>query len=576
MNDKWECKDCGTIISGSEGKKPKCSCDSTRLRKLEVAEEMASETSYTREQVVEAIEKFKDVNLLHKIHLELNKGHIGDDNAKLTNFLTCGTGLLKNDKRRQSNAITGDSSVGKNNLMENNLLHFPNGSYIYVSSATQSTIEEDIKDIPIIAFKEVNFSRENGANKHLLEVYKQVVEGGTSSLKKDARTGFKTARHDISEQKVVVYPTTESQRDEEAETRNIFVGIDSDPEKIKKVNDNTLDSFADLDKLLSNLKKEDSWIKVGLTHFWNNKKPFEVYLPYARFLKENINNKPIFDNNSARSQRDIKRLLSLTCFVTWLFQLQREKIKYNGKNFLISKPQDFINTLKISGEFFNQTYSGLDPRLMEVLKIIDKETTDWVARDLIQKNIGISRNTIKGYCDSLSNEGLIEGTTGKLLNEQEGIRIYDGNKSYYRRCQKGIKKPLIRCQINELKTFLEEKTKETIDTFEFLGLSSVNEEKEDRKGVKIEGVNSQENRLDSISLDKIDTFSLTPFEVLKDFSDLVLPENWEQEESIVKVLIEGGYIKKKDSVVSTSKNIADMNPEEFTEQIKRFNKEHES
>lgn len=458
----------------------------------------------------QALEKFKDKQLLKLILQELSKTHIGDDKLKMTLFLVCASGLLKNHKRRQSMGIVGNTSIGKNNVIETDLEHMPKESYIYVSNATQSTIEDDLKGKKIIAFKEMNFKKEDGANKHLLEILKQVTEGGTSAIKKDIRTGLKTSRFEEDEQKTIIYPTTESERDLEAETRFIFGNASSDYNKIKKVNDNTCDNFADLDKILNDSVKVDSWIRIGLTYFYNDNK-YEIYLPYAKLLKEQIKGIDIFDNSSPRSQRDIKRILALTCAMTYLFQEQRQKIDYKGVSILISEPQDFINTLKISSEFFNQTYSGLDERLTEVLKLIQEYEQEWTPRDYLQEKLGISRNTIKDYCNTLSGEGCIEGVKGSELNLQESLKIYNGNKIYYKRCQKGSKKPLIRCQINELREFLEAKTEKVIDTFDFNELSSINDINNDIKGIKKEGVKMTEDKPNTLPEDEIDTFELTPF-----------------------------------------------------------------
>lgn len=487
-------------------------------------------SNYSEEQIKEAKEKFNNKELLSNIQEELSKTHIGDNNLKMTTFFTATSGLLKNPKRRMSMAIKANTSEGKDNNIKTILRHMPKESFIFVTSATQATIEDDVKDKRIIAFSEVNANREAGANMYLTEVIKQKAEGGTSSLKKDIREGMKTARHDIGEQASVLFGTTESENDEELGTRFIEGNIKSNYEKIKKVNDNTLDTFSDIDKLLNDSQEPDGWIRTGLTLFFENPEQPEIYLPYAKFLKEQIENEDIFDHKCPRSQRDIKRILSLTCAVTYLFQQQREKIKVGDKVVLISEPQDLINTLRFTSEFFNQSYSGLDARLDEVLKIFNiaiKEKphlNGWISRNELQERLEVTTNTIKGYCDSLVSEGCLEGIKGKELNQLESVKIYDGNRIYYQRCQKGIKKPLIRCQLLKLKEFLEEKTKNKIDTFDLEVNSDDKPSENDSKRYQNEGIKTQEeNENNSFSgsfmkentnkieiPSKIDTFSLIP------------------------------------------------------------------
>jgi len=505
LGDRYSCQGCGLNFKVDfEGRPPKCAdCESSNMKFI-------GKEYYTKTQYEEALEKFQKEKLLKLILDELSKTHIGDDNLKMTSFLTCVSGLLKDQKKRMSLAITGDSSEGKDNNIKTSLKHIPRDLAVFLTSGTQATIEDDINDLRIIAFSEVNANRDNGANKYLIEVIKQKTDGGTSSIKKDIRTGMKTARHEKGEQGSVLFGTTEARMDEEMKTRFIKGTIETDPVRIKKVNDNTLDTFSDLKKLLDESVDIDSWIRVGLSWFFYHKEQQEVYLPYAKFLKEEVNGKFLFDHNNPRSQRDIKRVLALTCAMAYLHQEQRAVIEHNGHKILVSEPQDFINTLIITGEFFNQSYSGLDKRLNRVLEFIIEKGTRWVARDDIQKSLDVSRNTIKEYCSTLANEGMIEGSSGKILNEAGGLKSHNSNKIYYRRCQKGVKKPLIRCQVNELKTFLEEKTKKKLDTFLFTPNSDDKNNKRvyQKRDIKNKKILENDGNLDISS--EIDPLKLTP------------------------------------------------------------------
>lgn len=476
--------------------------------------------AYSESEYEDALQNFKDKNLLKLVWDELSKTHIRDDELKMTTFLVCVSSLLKNQKLRMSMDITGNSSEGKDNEIKTCLKHTPSDAFIFLTSGTQAAIEDDIQDKRIIAFSEVNAGRENGANKYLIEIIKQKTEGGTSSMKKDIRDGMKTSRHEKGEQCTVIFGTTESNIDEEMATRFIKGTIENDPIRIKKVNHNTLDTISDLDKMLSSSNEEDSWLRIGLTYFFNQEEQPEVYIPYAKYLKELVGGKEIFDHNNARSQRDIKRVLALTCAMTYLHQEQREIIEYNGHKVLVSEPQDLINTLKISMNFFNQSYTGLDIRLTKVQRAMAKLKLTWIARDDIQREMDVSTNTIKGYCSTLESEGYLEGISGKDLNFKQETKIYHSNKVYYRRCQKGIKKQLIRCQLEKLIEFLKDKTKKPLIPFEFTCNS---DDKKTEKPIKNKPIKTGQKVSDpkkpvekegkSEKNAKIDTFSLTPLKV---------------------------------------------------------------
>lgn len=416
----------------------------------------------------DVLEKFKDKGLIERIKERISKDHLEDDNLKMSVHLTHISGLLKNPKRRQSFKISGKTAEGKDNLQISSLKHLPDKSYLFLTSATQAVLEDDLKEIPILAISELNLFREGGANKNLLEVVKQRTEGGTSAFKKDLRNNQKTLREEKGEQGVVTFGTIEAEDDEELGTRTMQGTIKATPKRIKIVNENTLDIFSDENKIINQLIQEDSWIKKGYTYFWKRKPQYEIVIPYAKFLKEEIDGIPIFDCSEARSQRDLKRLLSLTCAMTWIYQEQREKKEVNGNWFLVSKPEDFINTLKYTNEFFNQTYAGFDLRITGVLKFIESNNR-WIDKLEIQQNAGVKhRGTINNYLWALESQGLIEKKKGKELCEEcsksvQGVehfnaKTYKGNHIYYRSVQKASNKRLISVQLNKLKEFLDKKS----------------------------------------------------------------------------------------------------------------------
>jgi hypothetical protein len=509
MKTEWKCLLCSVPFQVEGTKKPK-----THTCKREKGDPPYNfklvKTIFTNEEL-SMVDKFQDKELLKNILNELSKDHIGDDNLKMTTFLCDVSGLSPTPSLRKSIAIKANSAEGKDNLIKTCLKHMPQESCIFLTSATQATIEDDINDKKIIAFSEVNSNREVGANKYLTEVIKQKAEGGTSSIKKDISKGMTEARFDVGEQATINYGTTEIEGDEELGTRFIEGNIKTNYERIKKVNNNTLDSFSDLDKLVNDNVCSSSWIKVGLTFFFcSDKDQFKIALPYAKFLKEQINGQDIFDYNSPRSQRDLKRVLALTCAMAYLHQLQRKLIDHNGNKVLISEPQDLINTLRFSLEFFNQSYTGIDARVMNVLKIMEEIGTEWVARDLIEEKLNLSKNTTIKYCQMLAKEGCLKGIKGSELIEQFGLESYHKSKIYYQRCQKGIKKPLIRCQLSELKLFLEQKTNSDLTPFV---IDDNDTKKVSKQRYQITPPPMEISTLTS----QIDTFLLTPLYCGKEF-----------------------------------------------------------
>lgn len=396
-----------------------------------------TEKETVQEIPLEEISQFKDPQLLLYIKQELDKKHIYDDFEKLTVFLVCCTSQSINARDRKSLASIGDSSVGKDNLLDTVAEHFPR--VLKITRATESTLEDDIAEADIIRFSEINANRDDGANKTIIETLKQLAEGGISAMKKDASTGFKTTRHSTQEQKTLLFGTTEERRDEELETRFITVSVRKDSRKIKAVNKNTGETWSNPDKLLAIKNNNPSWIYSGIGQL----KKLHVLIPYAEKII------PIFDNEEPRSQRDVKRILSLTASHAWLYQLQRPIIEYKGQSFIVAMPVDFINVFKISGSFFNMTYKGLEDRLQQILDAIEEMTGGDFGKEVLridlEKKLGIAKNTLKDRLEILRKNNFVE--VRKEGEKHNAIW-------YYKRCQTGCQRLLMVVNLQELKEIL--------------------------------------------------------------------------------------------------------------------------
>lgn len=461
-------------------------------------------------------EQFRQPNLLFLIFHELNKKHLHDNLEKIGAFCITITGYLPNPADRKSIAFYGDTATGKDNLIKTIFSHLPEEDVIFLTNATQSVLEEEIGKYKIIAYSEFNKERENGANAHLVEILKQITEGGTHSLKKDIKTGFKTTLDIVQEQKSVLYGTTDIGNDEEMGTRFIEITIKSYANKFKDVNINTLKNAGDIKKLI-NFSENESWIKRGIEYL----KQFghEIILPYADVLIKLLVEKNLFDYQEARSQRDIKRLIAVTKAISWLYQEQRHKINYCGETLIVSEPCDFVNAIILTGQFFNQTYKGFDSRLQAILDYMEKQTNgDYsipIARSDTQKAFNKSRNTIKSYFKKLQDKQLI---------------VYDrkeGNEVYYRRCQIGCQKGLIGINLEELKqellTFNTLEGVKLLTPSDMLLTPQINPENyyfevlgaitpENKEGVKKDKVccDEQVTKENTALPEKFDTLNLTP------------------------------------------------------------------
>jgi hypothetical protein len=366
--------------------------------------------------------RFFDYQLLKHIHSELDVKHKLDHKEKVATFIVVTSAYLLDPRDHCSCALKGNSSSGKDSNTDNVLSHFPKEDWIKVTRVTTATLEDDVQNKRIIAFSEINKNRENGANAEIVETFKQMAEGGTSTLKKDIKTGFKTAIRTEQEQKTLIYGTTETESDDELETRYVIVPIRGYREKNKIVVDDVLTKAGDEEYYLKRHHQTDSWIATSIFLL---AKDVQVIIPFAKILSDKINGKEIFDTTKDRVKRDVKRILSLTRAITWLHQKQRATKYVDGMTFIYAEPSDFLNALNLFGDFFNLTYSGLDHRLVKLLDYVEKNVGrhaeeikamtyqeryhDWLLRHKVQKALNIaSVKTIRDWCQKLNDRNKLE------------------------------------------------------------------------------------------------------------------------------------------------------------------------
>lgn len=377
-----------------------------------------------RDDKNEEIDKrFFQINLLEEIYKELDKDHKLDEKEKLALFIVRLTAELKNSNDRVSAALKGDSSAGKDNTIKTILKHFPKEDNFFLTRGTASAIEDEASKVKCIAFSEINKHRENGANNEITETFKQLSEGGVSVIKKDAATGFRTTKKSESKQLTLIYGTTETESDEELETRYVIIPIKGTTTKNRVVVEDVIDRVSDFNKFD---KEKESWISAGIRQLDNE---LDVVIPYAKILKEKITldgkERFFFDYRKERIKRDVKRLFSLTKAVAWIYQKQRNIKTYNGISYIISEPTDLFFAAELFTDFFNLTYTGLDHRLQKCYDTIkklegkhDKDIMDfkyptqyygWVLRHKLQEDLGIQNiKTIRKYITALKDFCMIE------------------------------------------------------------------------------------------------------------------------------------------------------------------------
>jgi len=382
-------------------------------RQQELKEKQKKEHEKALQVEKDAYNDFSDPNLLLNILEELDKDHVGDDKAKLFLF-ACACSCQLRPEYRFSTAITGEKAEGKDNLWKTVFRHLPEGWFLDLTRATTASLEDDIKDFNGLYIGEGNF--EGGANAPIRDTIKQLVEDGISVYKKDKRSDNKKSRHEKQPRKVGIYSTTSHSSDEELASRYCVISVHGSPSKYRLVNEFSKTIAGNIDLQIDQIerKEKSTWIKNGLKTLKN----FDfIDIPYAQLLE--------VEYRDSRSQRDFKRFLNLIRVLAWISQHIRLRYEHRGYNVLVASPEDFYNAIEIGKEIFDQSLSGLEPRLKKVIDTLSKvikerpgeirtdiEGADpnlsWVDRTTIQDDLGIkSRDTIQKRVIALSEMNIL-------------------------------------------------------------------------------------------------------------------------------------------------------------------------
>lgn len=350
---------------------------------------------YAPEEIDKALSKFKNTTLLYDVREEIDKDHVGDEKAKLLLFCSYIT-ALQDKKYRISVRLAGDSSAGKDSLNDACAKHLPERCYRKFTSTSDKFLLRAFLDVNALYLSELNLKKENGNNANIVEVIKAYSEGGVdyAFLDKAIEGGFEE-KINHADKKVIVYSSTDIGTDDELANRFITISVDGSREQTQKVLDRIYDHASEIGR---HEEEKNSWIRIGLSQL----KPFEIFIPYARIFKKYT------DVNDTRARRDAKRFLNIIKSITFLHQLQRLRVKRNGKEYLTADYNDLSLALQIIGDVLNQSYTTIEPRLQKVLDEVRKYS-DWVQRSEIVKALNLKgKKKPWEVFSELRNQNLIE------------------------------------------------------------------------------------------------------------------------------------------------------------------------
>ena len=342
----WMLSEAGRQYLESEGLKPK-----------KGEGQAAAAPAYSPEVVEQAHENFASPALMHKIYIELNRGHVGDDSEKTLAFLCACTAMMP-PKYRVSFRLSGSPAGGKDNLITAVLSHMPKEVFAIYDGTTDKFLLRLVDSKPGLYAGELNLQRQGGANQNIIEVLKAAAEGGVTYgyLEGDGKGKYLPMENKI-ERKVIIISGAEVTQDDELASRLLTIGVSETQQQTKDV----LWKQAEDDET-EDLTEGTSWIACGLA---GHDRDISVIIPVP--IKKALAARA--DTENLRARRDFKRLLSIIRASAWLHQRQRPQDEARR---VVAIPADVYHAFRALGDTLNQSYTSAEPRVLRVIECIRK------------------------------------------------------------------------------------------------------------------------------------------------------------------------------------------------------------
>jgi hypothetical protein len=346
-------------------------------------------------------ERSEALGLLHRKDLLLQfledaeaVGCAGENNNKVQLFL----GFISRKLSQPiSNIIKGESSAGKNFLVNKIKAFIPPEDVISISSATPKAFFYFQSDL---CHKVIIIAEAPGGDDAEYSIRTFQSEGELTILvpMKDKSTGT-MATQEIKVKGPVgfVITTTKAHLHTENENRSFDIFIDETEEQTKRI-------FAVQDSHY--LRGQPDVEKI--TKAWRNAqrflKPMIVTIPFVEHIK--------FPSKPVRVRRDRPRFLALMEGSALLHQYQREKTTINNVECIVATIDDYAIAYEIVGKTLTRMLKGLTPKCENIVEVASHTEGSFKQADLdaeLKVMWGSARReTVKKYLEEACNLGLIE------------------------------------------------------------------------------------------------------------------------------------------------------------------------
>ena len=318
-----------------------------------------------------------DDGLLFMIKRELDKYHTGDDYEKLTGFLLTLSIFLP---EKQFILLTGNPSSGKSHMAKTITKWIPQDRIAIRTGVSYAAWyrSEEIMNCDVIYLKEFTSQGENEQVRLLysedggllVEVSVHINGGWTTEVIKVPPKLFITTTTNVDIDSQLMHRSWLISPDESNEQTNRILAFKV-MQGVNKIKEIFGETHSNSECIFDYLYREITTVD-------------DILVPFRNALHQIIKRVP-----ALRLRRDFDKLLVLTKLSALLHSKQRSNIEKNGKKYLIATLTDIWYALVISWRILEATIKGSDKRVVEVAKILSKETHPLTATEIAEK-MGIS------------------------------------------------------------------------------------------------------------------------------------------------------------------------------------------
>jgi predicted transcriptional regulator len=309
---------------------------------------------------------------------------------------------------KQSLEITGESSSGKNNLVDAVLGCFPSETYQKVTGATEKALRYLRKDLRTLYLAERLPHRRDEESTTEMDIKLVISEGKLEILAVERNEeGVRVSETIKTSIENIIMTTTDVSIAPELENRIWSLSTDESREANREVVEAQLDSAATLPSQRLDCEPQRRTIRIAV-RVLEREAPINVIIPYAKLLQARLD--ALFQNT--RIRRDNKKLLQLIGYTTRLHYRQRPIVDDNGTPVLVALPEDLWMAWTVGETAILSTFTGLSRSLaatFEACKTAMKENKIINSGNMASA-VNKRPNTVAKHLKELEQRGLLINT----------------------------------------------------------------------------------------------------------------------------------------------------------------------